>query len=87
MTFGSEFLNAGCACLCDCAAVESGKTKIHPLRAKKLYVLAAMEMDRYKKKMLDPAAVNLQNTQATYQLLSSALSLLCPSALPLMVSR
>eukprot|EP00741_Cyanophora_paradoxa_P024440 tig00022075_g23597.t1 len=32
---------------------QTASTKVNPLRAKKLYVLAAMEMDRYKRKMLD----------------------------------
>jgi WD repeat-containing protein 35 len=31
----------------------AGRTKVDPLRAKKLYVLAALEVDRYKRKMLD----------------------------------
>jgi WD repeat-containing protein 35 len=32
---------------------EAGQTKVFPLRAKKLYVLSAMEVDRFKHRMLD----------------------------------
>ncbi len=34
-------------------AYEVGKTKVNPLRAKKLYVLAAVEVERFKAKSLD----------------------------------
>ena len=39
-------------------AEQAGETKVNPLRAKKLYVLAALEVERFKRKMLD--------TQTTY---------------------
>jgi len=46
-------------------ALEAGRTKVNPLRAKKLYVLAAMEMDRFRKRMLDPGAAAVQSTAQT----------------------
>jgi len=46
---------------------KAGDTKINPLRAKKLYVLSAMEVDRFKNKML--GSHEGQDTQATLQAL------------------
>ena len=34
-------------------AQEAGKSKMHPLRAKKLYVMAALEIEKFRKKLLD----------------------------------
>lgn len=44
-------------------AKESAENRVHPVRVKKLYVLAAFEMDKFKKKSLDTAN---NATQATY---------------------
>jgi WD repeat-containing protein 35 len=58
-------------------AEETMKTKINPLRAKKLYVLAALEMERFKKKSLDMSsmtsagATSAQTTAATLDNLMS----------------
>jgi WD repeat-containing protein 35 len=47
---------------------ESGDTKVNPLRAKKLYVLSAMEVDRFKHRMLDQnMTYGSNNTQQTLQ--------------------
>lgn len=46
-------------------AKQSGETKVDPLRAKKLYVLSAMEVDRYKHRMFDQNMSGQKNTQAT----------------------
>ena len=50
-------------------AQTASKTKANPLRAKKLYVMAAIEIDRYKSKMLDghTASGGAGNTMATLQ--------------------
>lgn len=46
----------------------AGETKINPLRAKKLYVLSAMEVDRFKHRMLDTQMTfGTNSTQATLQ--------------------
>ena len=46
-----------------------GRTKVDPLRAKKLHVLAALEVERYRKKTLDLTATRggdiAQTTAAT----------------------
>mmetsp|Transcript_25379 Transcript_25379/g.58463 ORF Transcript_25379/g.58463 Transcript_25379/m.58463 type:complete len:1193 (+) Transcript_25379:116-3694(+) len=39
-------------------AAEAGATKVHPLRAKRLYVLAALEVESYRKKNIDAAAAS-----------------------------
>ena len=43
-------------------AEKSAAQKVHPLRCKKLYVLAAMEVERFRKRMLEQQAADL--TQA-----------------------
>jgi WD repeat-containing protein 35 len=45
----------------------AAKTKVNPLRAKKLYVMAAIEVDRFKARMLDQAGGTQQSTMATLQ--------------------
>jgi len=46
-------------------AEQSAATKVDPLRAKKLYVLSAMEVDRFKHRMLDQNMTSHKSTQAT----------------------
>ena len=54
-----------------------GEARLHPLRVKKLYVIAAMEVERMKRKMLGgPAPGATQTAAQTLQSLVTQLSLI-----------
>ncbi|KAL6750533.1 intraflagellar transport protein [Haematococcus lacustris] len=46
-------------------AKQNAEKKVHPLRVKKLYVLAALEMDKFKRKTLEMQSAGQQGTDAT----------------------
>jgi WD repeat-containing protein 35 len=45
-------------------AEESAEKKVHPLRCKKLYVLAALEVERFRKRMLEQQQADSSSTLA-----------------------
>ncbi|EFC45890.1 hypothetical protein NAEGRDRAFT_32701 [Naegleria gruberi] len=49
---------------------EEGKMKLHPLRAKKFYVLSALEIDRYRARLLNDQATRMNPNKALQTMLS-----------------